>query len=97
MPTIQINTEASIDDAKSIDTIVSEMDDDIHVLDKAIKDTIADGPGDPGILTNWSSTVKGNWLQYVANDVPTAFADMKLSATNLRLAVDEALRYSNEG
>lgn len=93
---LKIDTTQSLDDAKSIETIVNEMDEDIKVLDRAITDTIADGPGDPGILTTWSTTVKGNWNQYVAKDVPTAFDNMKLSATNLKLAVEEALNYSTE-
>ena len=94
---ITIDTSAATDDARQVDSIVASMEEDMKALDYAIKNAIADGEGDPGILTQWSSTVKNNWLQYCSTDIPAAFADMKLSATNLRLAVEEALKYSNEG
>ena len=93
---VTIETGAATEDAKQIDSIVAAMEQDMLKLDTAIKNTIADGPGEPGILTDWSTTVKGNWREYVSTDIPSAFADMKLSATNLRLAVDETLRYSLE-
>ena len=94
---LTIDTGAATEDAWQIDTIVAAMEEDMKTLDYAIKNAIADGEGDPGILTDWSSTVKSNWLQYCSSDIPATFADMKLSATNLRLAVEQALKYSNEG
>ena len=46
--------------------------------------------------TTWSDQVRNNWESYYGADVPEAMEDMKLSATNLRLAVDESLKYSQE-
>ena len=60
-------------------------------LDAAIKRNIPSG-----VQTSWSDEVRNNWETYYSADVPAAMADMKLSATNLRLAVDQALKYSNE-
>ena len=88
---ITINPGAATDDAAQIDTIVEQMEEDMQTLDAAIKRTIPDG-----IQTSWSETVRGNWESYYTADVPQAMADMKLSATNLRYAVDQALAYDQE-
>lgn len=88
---ITINPGAATDDAAQIDSIVSQMEEDMQTLDAAIKRTIPDG-----IQTSWSETVRSNWESYYTADVPQAMADMKLSATNLRLAVDQALAYDQE-
>lgn len=88
---ITINPGAATDDAAQIDAIVSQMEEDMQTLDAAIKRTIPDG-----IQTSWSETVRGNWEGYYTSDVPQAMADMKLSATNLRLAIDQALGYDQE-
>ena len=89
---IKINPGAATDDAQQIDSIVTEMAQDMETLDVAIKQNI----GENGIVTTWAETVKANWNQYYGSDVPQAMEDMKLSATNLRLAVDEALAYDQE-
>ena len=60
-------------------------------LKSAIKRNIPDG-----IQTTWSDTVRTNWESYYTADVPQAMEEMKLSATNLRLAVDQALKYDQE-
>ena len=46
--------------------------------------------------TTWSETVRENWETYYTADVPEAMEEMKLSATNLRVAVDQALKYDQE-
>ncbi|MBQ3307975.1 MAG: hypothetical protein IJG68_07285 [Bacilli bacterium] len=95
---ITINSEYALEDAKQIDTIVASMEEDMQKLDRAINDSIADDPSQPqGIYTAWSTTLKQNWRQYCGADIPAAFADMKLSAKNLRLAVEKALGFSQEG
>ena len=95
---ITINSDYALEDAKQIDTIVASMEEDMQALDRAINDSIADDPSQPqGIFTAWSSTLKDNWKKYCGTDIPAAFADMKQSAKNLRLAVDEALGFSQEG
>lgn len=88
---ITINPGAATDDASQIDSIVSTMEENMQTLDTAIKSTIPDG-----IQTTWSDTVRSNWESYYGADVPAAMEDMKLSATNLRLAVEQALAYDQE-
>ena len=88
---ITINPGAATDDATQIDSIVSTMEENMQTLDAAIKSTIPDG-----IQTTWSDTVRSNWESYYGADVPAAMEDMKLSATNLRLAVEKALSYDQE-
>ncbi len=88
---ITINPGAATDDATQIDSIVSTMEENMQTLDAAIKSTIPDG-----IQTTWSDTVRSNWESYYGADVPAAMEDMKLSATNLRLAVEQALSYDQE-
>lgn len=88
---ITINPGAATDDASQIDSIVSTMQDNMQTLDTAIKSTIPNG-----IQTTWSDTVRSNWESYYGADVPAAMEDMKLSATNLRLAVEQALAYDQE-
>ncbi len=88
---ITINPGAATEDAAQIDSIVSQIQSDMEVLDSAIKRNIPDG-----IQTSWSDTVKANWESYYSADVPSAMEDMKLSAANLRLAVEQALAYDQE-
>ena len=86
---LTINPGAATEDAAQIDSIVSEIERCMEVLDAAIKRNIPDG-----IETAWSDEVKSNWEKYYSNEVPEAMAEMKLSATNLRMAVDAALKYN---
>ncbi len=88
---ITINPGAATDDAAQIDSIVTTMQEDMEVLDGAIKRNIPDG-----VQTTWSDTVRGNWENYYSSDIPSAMEEMKLSATNLRLAVEQALAYDQE-
>ena len=88
---ITIMPGAATEDAAQIDSIITDMESDMQQLDAAIKSTIPDG-----IQTDWSETVRGNWENYYNADIPSAMADMKLSAANLRLAVEQALAYSRE-
>lgn len=88
---ITINPGAATDDAAQIDSIVSQIEEDMQVLDAAIKRNVPDG-----VQTTWSETVKANWESYYSADVPAAMEDMKLSAANLRLAVEQALSYDQE-
>ncbi len=88
---ITINPGAATDDAAQIDSIVTTMQEDMNTLDGAIKRNIPDG-----VQTTWSDTVRNNWEGYYSADVPSAMEEMKLSATNLRLAVEKALAYDRE-
>ena len=82
---------AATEDAAQIDQIVTDMEEDMETLNNAIKNTIPSG-----IQTTWSETVRGNWESYYGADVPEAMEEMKLSAQNLRIAVDQALAYDQE-
>ena len=88
---ITINPGAATDDAAQIDSLVQSIQESMQTLDNAIKNTIPDG-----IQTTWSETVRENWESYYTADVPAAMEDMKLSAANLRLAVEQALQYDQE-
>ena len=88
---ITINPGAATDDAAQIDSLVQTMQESMATLDGAIKNSIPDG-----IQTTWSETVRTNWETYYTADIPAAMEDMKLSAANLRLAVEQALNYDQE-
>lgn len=88
---ITINPGAATDDAAQIDSLVQTMQDSMETLNNAIKQTIPSG-----IQTTWSETVRENWETYYGADIPATMEDMKLSAANLRLAVEKALQYDQE-
>jgi len=88
---ITINPGAATDDAAQIDSIVSQMETDMETLNAAITRNIPSG-----VDTTWSDGVLNNWQSYYTADVPSAMADMKQSATNLRMAVEAALAYDQE-
>ena len=88
---ITINPGAATDDATQIDSLIQTMEESMQTLDNAIKNTIPSG-----IQTTWSETVRDNWESYYTADVPAAMEAMKLSATNLRMAVEQALQYDQE-
>lgn len=88
---LTINPGAATEDASQIDSIVAAIDSSMEVLNAAIKRNIPDG-----VQTTWSDTVRSNWETYYSADVPQAMEDMKMSAANLRLAVEQALKYDQE-
>ena len=88
---ITINPGAATDDAAQIDSLVQSIEESAETLNNAIKNTIPSG-----IQTTWSETVRENWESYYTADVPEAMEEMKLSAANLRLAVEQALQYDQE-
>ena len=88
---ITINPGAATEDASQIDSIVTTMQESMEVLNNAIKNTIPSG-----IQTTWSQTVRDNWEGYYNADIPEAMESMKLSAQNLRLAVQHALAFDKE-
>lgn len=88
---ITINPGAATDDAAQIDSLVQSIEESAETLNNAIKNTIPSG-----IQTTWSETVRENWESYYTADIPQALEDMRLSATNLRLAVEQALNYDQE-
>lgn len=86
---ITINPGAATEDAVQIDSIVSAIEADMETLDTAIKSTIPSG-----IETDWSKELKDKWTTYYNSEIPEAMEEMKASATNLRIAVMDALQYN---
>ena len=90
---IEILPGAALDDAKMIDTIVSDMTDAMAELNDIINNKMGEvGSGKP-ISTAWAGDVISNWNAYYSSDIPETMEQMKLSATNLRMAVDAAVQY----
>ncbi len=88
---ITIKPGAATQDARDIENIVTTIEQALETLDAAIKENIPNG-----VQTTWSEEVRNNWETYYSADVLAAMADMRQSATNLKLAVDTALKYSAE-
>ncbi len=88
---VTITPGAATDDAVQIDKIIADISAEMETLNTAIKSNIPDR-----VATDWSETLLNNWEQYYGADVPEAMAAMGESATNLKLAVEKALGYSNE-
>lgn len=91
MGVLEIRTGAATDDAKQIERIVSTIKDSMEILEREIKKYI---PSD--IQTAWSEKLREDWEQYYKSEIPASMADMLLSAQNLELAVQNALKHSNE-
>ena len=83
-----INPGAATDDAQQIESIVTTIQQAMEELDTAMKndDTQVD----------WMDTVKSNWNSYYSQDVANCIEEMKDSARNLQLAVQEFTNYSME-
>ena len=77
---LDINENASLQDASEIDEIVETIERSMEELAQTIRATIPDG-----IQTDWSETLKSNWDQYYTK-----------SAKNLRTAVQNASAFSKE-
>lgn len=88
---VTINTSAALDDAAQIENVVTRLTDDMATLNQAIKDTIP-----AGIQTEWSETLSDNWNKYYTADIPSALEEMKLSASNIQMAVQTTEDFSKE-
>lgn len=88
---VTLKPGAATDDARQIDMIVQKISDAMAELDQAMDSTIPNG-----IRTTWSLGVKDNWDEYYTSDIPATLEDMKLSAANLRLAIEQVLSYDRE-
>ena len=86
---LTILPEAALDDASSIDTIVAEISNSLEILDRVVKDNIPEH-----IETEWSVSLLENWIKYYNENIQNAMAGMSLSASNLKSAVDMAVKYS---
>jgi len=91
---IEIAPGAALDGAKQIETIVAAITDAMDTLNKIITSKMGEsGSGQP-ISTDWAGTVSNNWKQYYTTDIPNTMEEMKKSAANLRLAVENFNTYS---
>lgn len=88
---VTINTSAALDDAAQIENVVTRLTDDMATLNQAIKDTIP-----AGIQTEWSETLSDNWNKYYTADIPNAMEEMKVSASNIQMAVQTTEDFSKE-
>ncbi len=86
---LTILPDAALEDAKSIDSIVADISESLQTLDKVIKNNIPEH-----LETEWSIKLLENWNQYYSGNIEDAMAGMRLSATNLKSAVDMAVNYS---
>lgn len=88
---VTINTSAALDDAAQIENVVTRLTDDMATLNQAIKDTIP-----AGIQTEWSEILSDNWNKYYTADIPNAMEEMKVSASNIQMAVQTTEDFSKE-
>lgn len=88
---VTIKPGVALQDATQIDSIVNQIREDMKTLNDVITNTIPSG-----IQTKWSEELLNNWRQYYGGDVDSAMAEMALSASNLRMAVEQVLQYSNQ-
>ena len=87
---ITIREGAALEDAKQIDEIVQKIQSSMAILDGAFKRNIPEG-----IDTRWSRELLSKWESYYKKDIPMAIEDMRLSASNLKMAVENVVGYSN--
>lgn len=88
---LTIDTSASLEDAKQIESIVTQIKSDMETLNAGITSNIPEP-----VRTDWAETLLENWQQYYTADVPEAMDSMIASARNLELAVENAIKYSTE-
>ena len=87
---ITINTEAALEDAKDIENIVQSIETSLEKLDKTFDTLIPER-----IETTWSNRLKEEWIAYYKESIANGMEEMKVSATNLKIAVNEALEYDS--
>ena len=86
---LTIDTEEALDDAKNIDSIVSNISSSLESLDKIIEDNIPEH-----VETLWSTKLLDEWKEHYQNSIKNSMEGMKASAGNLKEAVDTATNYS---
>ena len=86
---ITINPNVAMEDALQIDSIVSSIEKDMEILNEVIQRTI---PTD--IETSWAEDLKDEWNMYYNSQVPEAMLGMSQSAQNLKMAVQEIVKYN---
>lgn len=87
---ITINTDAALEDAKNIDTVVANIEESLAQLDKLFDMIIPER-----VETTWSKKLKEEWIEYYKNSIAIGMSEMKVSAANVRFAVEKALEYDS--
>lgn len=88
---LTIRPGAALQDATQVDTIVNQIKEDMRTLNDVITSTIP-----TGIQTRWAEELLNSWTHYYNSEIDSALEEMVESATNLRVAVEKVLQYSNE-
>ena len=88
---VTIKPGVALQDATQIDTIINQIREDMRILDETITNIIPEK-----VQTSWSEELLNGWKQYYNREVDVALEEMAVCATNLRMAVDKVLEYSNE-
>ena len=88
--TLEIQPGAATQTAEEIDMIVKHIKEEMEALDEVFKSSA------PVMDLSWADELRSNWQTYFNNDIPETMSEMIASANNLKLAVEEFLKYSNE-
>ena len=94
MNNLEIMPGAALDDAREIDSIVSRMTAALDELNTIIVHEIGETGSGKNISFDWAGKLVAEWNNYYTKDIPATMAAMQQSATNLRMAVDNAVSYS---
>lgn len=87
---IIVKSDGARDGAKQILTIVTKIEQTMNELNESLKKNIPER-----VETQWSDTLRSNWQKYYTGDIPETMNAMKLSASNIQMAVEAAEAYSN--
>ncbi len=88
---VTIRPGAATADAENIDTIVNSIKQNMEKLDQVFRREIP-----AGIETSWSESLLQRWSSTYKSEIPATMDAMSLSAVNLRKAVQELLKFSNQ-
>ena len=88
---LTIRPGAALQDATQVDTIVNQIKEDMRTLNDVITSTIPSG-----IQTKWAEELLSSWVHYYSSEIDSALEELAENATNLRVAVEKVLQYSNE-
>jgi hypothetical protein len=97
MDELYLDSSKSMNDATEIESIVSNIGNEMQDLDSAIRNNIPDSEGEArGVNTQWSREARALWKKYEETDIAQTMEEMLDSAKNLKMAVDNALQI-NQG
>ena len=88
---LRILPGAALEDARAIEDIVDKINNALEELNSVINKTIPEE-----VRLAWALMIKDEWDSYYNQSVPEKLAEMKVSAANLKIAVEKTLAFSNE-